>query len=1383
MESLVELLSVYIPMDRRQALARGESLPERATGAVLFADISGFMPLTEALALELGEQRGAEELTYQLNRVYTALIAQVHAYRGSVIGFSGDAITCWFDGDGASRALSCASSMQQAMEQFARVITPAGTTVALAIKVAVTTGPVRRFVVGDPQIQLIDVLAGSTLDRMAAAEQVAGSGEIVAGMPAVEQMGSRLSIAAWRQDSSGRRFAVINRPVSLATPTSWPEIPAQNLVETAVSSWLLKPVCNRLRTGQTQFLAELRAAVALFLKFDGLDYDHDEAVSDKLNVFICWVQSILNHYEGTLLQLTTGDKGSYLYAALGAPVAHEDDIDRAIATALDLRALPPEMSFISQVKIGLSRGRMRTGAYGSDTRRTYGVLGDETNMAARLMSQAQANQILVTSHIVKSAGQSFQFSELGSAAIKGKQEPVPLFELVGRRQTVGQKLSLGQKTEMVGRTRERRLLIEQLQALRDGGSSAVVIVEGEAGIGKSRLIVDLLEQARDLGIMNLVGSGDAIEKSTVYFAWNAIFRQIFDLSEAIDPHTAQEQVQARLATLLPELSDRAPLLNPVLSLDFPDNALTESMQGKVRADNTRDLLIRLLLGLAQGAPLLLVMEDAHWLDSASWALLQQAKLDVAPLLLVIVTRPMMESESVMDTTPPEYQRFLTSPDTLHLPLSALPLDETLTLVCRRLGVSSLPEPVAELVREKAGGHPFFSEELAYALRDAGILQIRGDQCFIAPEAGDLRALNFPDTIQGVVISRIDRLAPQQQLVLKVASVIGRIFAYYLLRDVYPITTDRPELSSSINTLARLDLTLLETPEPNLAYIFKHIITQEVAYNLMTFAQRRQLHQAVAEWYEQTHADELSPFFPVLAHHWSKAEVSRKAVEFLSKAGEQALINYANHEAIYFINQAISLARQHVNKNGSQQAITPLQQARWQHQLGEAYYGLGRLAESEQHFRSALALLERPLPAAPSRLAFGLLKQLAKQTWYRLGATPANTEDDSSKTAQEAIHLAHHVYERLIEIAFLYSNPLLTIYSTVHGLNLAEQIGPSAELADGYSKMCLAFGLIPAHRLARLYQRLATETLRRVEDPIATGNVLMSLSVYTAGIGQWEQTQAGLNRSLELFERFGNWARWGICMELLCLVASYQGRFAAMSDRYQRLLGVAQHRDDAVQQVWGLNGQMLSNIVAGDDPGEAVDLANRALFLLEQSNEPDARIKTYSFLALAQLACGQWQQAQAAAAEALAAIVQAQPTSFGMFEAYASTAATWLALWERQTDDLYLKKQASLANKALKSFARRFPIGRPRSLLYQGRSIWLAGQVDKAHKLWQEALAASEQLQMPYELGLSHYEIGRHLTGDDPARQQHLTQAVAIFSRLGATRQQVQAKAVLDGVQN
>jgi class 3 adenylate cyclase len=300
----------YIARDRRVALAAGVELPDRVFGAALFADISGFTPLTEALAAELGPERGAEELTANLNRIFHAIIAELDRFGGDVIYFSGDAITCWLDGDEGLRALTAAFGMQAAIARVGEVVTPGGTRVRLAMKVAVAVGHARRFVVGDPEIQLIEVLAGRLVDDLAAAESLAEQGEIVLDESAFDALGERVDVAEVRVDEdSGRTVGLV---AGLLEPAA--EAPGEDtkspLPEELVRQWVLPAVYERLRTGRGEFLAELRPAIPFFVRFTGIDYDTDDAAVDKLDDFVRRAQRVLTGYGGNLLQLTLGDKGA-----------------------------------------------------------------------------------------------------------------------------------------------------------------------------------------------------------------------------------------------------------------------------------------------------------------------------------------------------------------------------------------------------------------------------------------------------------------------------------------------------------------------------------------------------------------------------------------------------------------------------------------------------------------------------------------------------------------------------------------------------------------------------------------------------------------------------------------------------------------------------------------------------------------------------------------------------------------------------------------------------------------------------------------------------------------------------------------------------------------
>ncbi|RPI21504.1 MAG: adenylate/guanylate cyclase domain-containing protein, partial [Chloroflexota bacterium] len=532
----MELLLPYIPIDRYQAMSRGEELPDRAIGAVLFADIKGFTPLTEALAIELGPQRGPEELTHQLNRVYGALIDEVSTYHGSVIGFAGDAITCWFDSDeDGLRATTCALAMQAAMRKFSEVKTPAGVTISMAIKVAVAAGPVRRFLVGDPSSYIIDVLAGQTLEEMSAAEKIAAKGEVSLTKAVVEKLGDKVQVAEWRDDiKSGYTSAIIHGLNQVAAPDPWEDLPEGIVPEQMARAYLLPAVYERVVCGQGQFLAELRPANSLFLKFAGIDYDGDDRAGEILDAYVRWVQEIVNHYEGSLIQLTIGDKGSYLYVAFGAPAAHDDDAVRAVATALALQKPPSNIPQIRDIQVGICRGQMRTGAYGSSFRRTYGVLGDKVNLAARLMNAAPAGEIWCDHETVHAAGSVIDFEELPAIMVKGKSEPVNVYRPLGVKNKAQ---GVGAQVRIIGRKAERALLAESIQSLKEN-KGRVIVIEGEAGIGKSLLVYDLQQQAHQEGIETLTGSGEAVEISTPYYGWRGVFNQLFGIS-ILEDHDSQ----------------------------------------------------------------------------------------------------------------------------------------------------------------------------------------------------------------------------------------------------------------------------------------------------------------------------------------------------------------------------------------------------------------------------------------------------------------------------------------------------------------------------------------------------------------------------------------------------------------------------------------------------------------------------------------------------------------------------------------------------------------------------------------------------------------------------------------------------------------------------
>ncbi|GIV98385.1 MAG: adenylate/guanylate cyclase domain-containing protein [Herpetosiphonaceae bacterium] len=1391
MPSLLQTLASYVPavVIKRLAVSPetlASPVGERFSAAILFADISGFTPLAERLAQR--GPAGAEELSQLLNAYFGQMIDLVSIHGGDIVKFAGDALLAMWpsaeEGENLAtvtlRAAQCGLLIQSMLHNQ-----QVSEEVRLSLKIGIGTGTVLSAHVGGVHGRWDLLLTGDPVSQASRAEEQAQPGEII------------LSPEAWALIDE--RCLGVPLPAGHVRLLDLPEPLPMHLrqdpllrheAEMALRAYLPGVILSRLAAGQSDWLAELRRVTVLFVSLPDLT---DTVDISQAQVVIRTLQSVLYHYEGSINKINVDDKGVSLIAALGLPpLAHEDDPARAVETALAMREELHRLGI--RCAIGVTTGRAFCGSVGSTTRREYTMIGDVVNLAARLMQLAGTlgQDILcdaATYQAVRSHAR-IEFTELSAIAIKGKRVPVTIYYPAAAAHSEPgfqpRRLRSGTKSEMVGRIAERTLLSDELQALLRGGEGRVMIIEGEAGIGKSRLIEELIQKANVLGLYTLVGAGDAVEHATPYFAWRPIFRFLLHLEDLPGVEQQRNQVLSLLQEQ-PELLRLAPLLNAALPLDLPENDVTRYMTGKVRADNTHALLVSLLSMLPNDdQPKVLIIEDAHWLDSASWALLQLVSQQVRPLLLVIATRPMS------DQAPAEYRSLLQLADTRYLRLETLSPQEMLTLICQRLGVSTIPEIVGSLILEKSQGNPFYAEELAYSLRDRGLIVIADGECHVSSRVRDMRSINVPDTVQGVIISRIDQLQPSQQLVLKTASVIGRVFPYNTLYDIYPIPADKPALPDHLQVLSRLDITPLERPIPDLAYIFKHIITQEVAYDMMLFAQRRELHQAVALWYEQIYAGDLSPFYAFLAHHWAKAGDSHKAIYYLEKAGEQALKNYANEEAVGFFTQVLELdaARQPAGSPRS----TPEQadhadshtrrRARWELQLGQAYVNWVKLGEGRAHLESGLKLIGYAVPESKPRLAGSLLKNLLRQILHRL--RPGRYVGGHAAQRERLLDAAR-AYEALTIVYYFANEVLPTLYAAVRTLNLAELAGPSPELARGYASLGTIMGFIPLHGIADAYCRRALEAAAALDDLPAQAWVAVVTGVYYAGVGRWQEAETLLKQVIELSDHLGDRYRRSDGSSNLLAIRYLQGDIRRSLELANELYAASRSVRDAHNQGWALRGKIIGLLAQGafDEARICAQEGQRILTDHPEVVDEPLKVDIEALLALAYVRQGRREEALAAASSALAKLSRMAPTSYLSLPSYAAVADVYLTLWEEAgpAADRALIACAGRACRELRRYTRVFPIGRPHMLLYHGLYSWQRGKHRRAQRLWNRALVAARRLAMPYDQALVHLTIARHLPAVSSARQTHLEQACTIFERLAATYPLTTARSLISADQS
>jgi predicted ATPase/class 3 adenylate cyclase len=1178
----MEALGVYLPMDRWQALDADVTLPDRTQGAALFADVSGFTHLTETLVDHLGPQRGAEELTRYLNLVYDALITELHNYRGSVISFSGDAITCWFDGDTGRRAATCAFAMQSAMANFSALTVPSGQTVSLAMKVAVASGPARRFVVGDPNIQLMDVMAGKVFDQLALGERQARKGEVVLTPALVERLEGGAQVAEWREavDENGerQRFGVVTALRQTSAPSPWPPLSPRAYSDFLVAPWLLPLVHERLASGQGEFLAELRPAVALFLRFGGIDYDGDESAGAKLDAYIRQVQRVLARYESYLLALTIGDKGCYFYAAFGAPVAHEDDAVRAASAALELRALPAEF-MTSGVQIGVSQGRMRTGAYGGSMRRTYGVLGHEVNTAARLMQAAAPGQILFSKPTQLLTRGAFVWESLPDLMVKGRATPLGVAALDGVKERAVKRLQEARyNLPMVGRKAELTL-VEQKLAQAAGGQGQVIGITAEAGMGKSRLVAEVIPVAAARSFAGYSGECESYGTNTSYLVWQTIWRDFFGLDPRLPLEDQTRALEAQLAQIDPALAQRAPLLEAVLNLPIPDNDLTSSFDAKLRKSSLESLLVECVRARSQTAPVLFVLEDCHWIDPLSDDLVEVLGRAAAalPVVLLMAYRPpdVQRSQAVRAARLPHFTE---------IRLTDFAPGEAGQLIRLKLEqlystARAISPAFVNLIIARAEGNPFYIEELINYLQDRDI---------DPQDEAALKHLDLPASLHSLILSRIDQLTERQKITIKVASVIGRLFKAVVLWGVYPQLGEWERVQHDLEALSRSELTVVDS-EPELTYLFKHVVTQEVAYESLPYATRALLHEQIGQYLERNYADALGQYINLLAYHYDRSENRVKRREYLLKAGEAAQADYANAAALDYYQRVLPLVM-------DRERVIVLRK------LGQVLELTSKWPEAEHCYQQALALaqqLDDHHAYAWCEASMGEI--LRKQGKYADSVAWLDRARDSFDTLDDRDGLAETVkYAGSLAAQQGHYDRAQALYE--ESLAIRRRVNDKPGIGGLLSNLGIVARFQGDYDRARALHEEGLAVRRELGDRWAVAVSLNNLGNVAVDQGDYAEARARIQEAVNLLREVGDRAALAISLNNLGNVARDQGDFPASAELYQESLRINRELGDR----WAL-AYLLEDIgrlaAPQGQPERALRLAGAASALRDSIHAP------------------------------------------------------------------------------------------------------------------------------------------------------------------------------------
>jgi len=829
----------------------------------------------------------------------------------------------------------------------------------------------------------------------------------------------------------------------------------------------------------------------------------EEAYSIMDQVYEILIHKV-HDYEGTVNEMT----GDGIMALFGAPIALEDAPQRAIRSSLAIhremvrlsdqlkqeRGVPP-----IKMRIGVHTGPVVVGTLGNDLRVEFKAVGETVNLASRMEGLAEPGATYVTEETFKLTEGLFRFEALGKHEVKGKAGAVKTYRVIApstRRTRFDVSAERG-LTPFVGRERELELLLDGFERSKGGRGQAFSIM-AEAGVGKSRLLYEFRKAMGNEDVTFLEGRCLSYSRGVAYHPVTDILKSNFDLREGDGDFEIREKVTRGLKILGTDEDTTLPYLLELLSVK--DSGIDKiPMSPEARKYHILEALKRIVLNGSEIRPLIMAFEDLHWVDKSSEESLKDLldSISGARVFLIFTYRP----EFVHTWGGKSYHS--------QVNLTRLSNRESLTMVSHLLGTGELDKDLEQLVLEKTEGVPFFIEELISSLKDQRIIERKDNKYHLAR---DIRDVTIPSTIQDVIMARVDSLPEGAKGLLQTGSVAGREFSHNLIKRVTDLSEE--ELLSHLSVLKDSELLYERGIYPQSIHIFKHALTQEVAYNGLLHKRRREIHEKIGKAIEQIYADRLAEQYEVLAYHFAKGEEWPKALEYLCKAAEKAAQAFATREAVALYDQALDAAG-HLGDAADLQTLMAIHQAKM-----NLHFVLSDFESSRAEGERLLALARR----VGDRVSEG--SALAGMAW---ASTYTYDFDQALADAHQAIEIGEEVA----------ATPVLTrghftagyVYAVLARLDQArteieQALTMSQSGADVFSQSAaLSFtGLLKnwegkyaeASRFLAESLRIARE--QNLVMPLINGSQRYGLTL--TGKGDYDEALAVFDEGLEFSEKVG-----------------------------------------------------------------------------------------------------------------------------------------------------------------------------------------------------------------------------------------------------------------------
>ncbi len=1177
----------------------------------IFVDVSGFTPMTQSL-MKHGDE-GAEALAVILNDVFGRMVNAVYKHGGFITLFAGDAFTAVFpfkedglsDETRAVHVVQCAGRMQSIFHRHGIQTTPFGQ-FTLRVKVGVSRGNVHWGIVGDDLKGFF--YRGEAIDGCAQAEHHAEKGDIILDQPLVDML-HQDTLDLEPVDTGYYRLQHLKKAAPQSSLPNMPRLP--RLKKQVLATFLPDAVIAFKRIG------EFRTVMAVFISFSGI------ATKAELDEFTSLVLSQIVRYGGYFKETDFGDKGGVMVCFFGAPVAHEYDVDRALTFMLAVTQMIQTRDSLAGLRIraGITRGRAYTGIIGGAKRCQYAVLGAIVNLAARLMMKAEWGDIFVSQEVRDKTVQ-FTFAEKGTLQYKGIAHPVPTYTLLSRKSGIRHQPFTG---TMIGRQEELQQLQDFAAPIFQHRFAGIVYIYGEAGIGKSRLTYALweaLSDHHDLTWLNCPANQILRKPFNPFISClMRYFDQSSEHTEAENRARFEGKYRELIETLTPhpgplprgegeeplpgpppqgegvdsplivgegpgvrsELMRTKSIIGAQLGLFWPDS-LWEHLNAKGKYDNTLAALKHFFLAHSVLKPLVIELEDGHWFDSDSRTFLDALTRNVAqyPILLLSTLRC---NDNGTKTT---FQ--IDRGAILEIDLNYF--SATDIRHCAEVELNdAISDDLHTLLLQKTNGNPFFVQQLTRYFVENDVVSLQDGTWRLTSAV-----LKLPDTINAILIARIDRLADELKAVVKTAAVIGREFDLILLSAIL-----KQDLRVQVQ-IAREAQIWEEIQE--WVYLFTHALLRDAAYQMQLKSRLRELHQLTAETMEVLYATRSEKHYADLAFHYENAGVTDKTIEYLRKAADEAKAQYHNHQALELYERLLKHLKGSENLSGLE-IDTLLKKA-----------GMLRLTG---HWNACQEVCED---------ALGLTEQRGdthRQGWAELTLGIFFRDVGEYDNAMASFGRARASFERVNERAGI--GRVLKAMGMVHAdrgdydlampcykqaFTMCEELGDSLGIAKNARNMGRVYMDKSDYEAAMTWYHKSLQLCEALGEKLEKARVLNNMGNCYRQQGDGEAAIAYYNQAFKIGEELGDSHGIGIIannMGILC--TELKGDYDAAMTWYHKSLQIGEELGDklnrakvlnnigeccrlkgdyGIAMAWYHKSQQISEKL-GDKPGLAITLGN------------------------------------------------------------------------------------------------------------------------------------------------------------------------------------------------